>query len=238
MAKAMVEAAIKYRDHGFSVIPCGARDKFPDFEALRASRNLDRRGRPTWRALQQRLPSDDEINSWFGSEDRNLGLVTGFGELLILDFDAEGAFESWSHKFPELAAGTSVQRSARGHHVLFRWSGVWTTRYLTAIGFQLPESRGRAAGAVKGRSDYVVAWPSIHPSGKEYHWLPGQAPWEAGISRIASLQSIGIELMSPFPGSYFRFARNFLTEPRLGMKLLVRWFRNKDDKSAGRKSRF
>jgi hypothetical protein len=44
------------------------------------------------------MPTRDELELWFNKGPRhNLGIVTGFNNLVVLDFDVMGAFEAWEY---------------------------------------------------------------------------------------------------------------------------------------------
>jgi hypothetical protein len=135
---------------GWSVIPLKPHGKTP---AL-----------PSWKEFQNRKPTSDELLKWFdnGSQN-NLGVVTGtISGLEVLDFDSEEAVN-----FAEengLLQGPLV-RTGRGFHEYFKNTE-------GARNFQqrpdMPHIDRRAEGG------YVVAPPSIHPSGKFYAWIEGK----------------------------------------------------------------
>jgi hypothetical protein len=81
-------------------------------------------------------------------------------------------------------------------------------------GFQLLSEQGTRVGELKGARDYVVAWPSIHPNGEPYQWLPGQAPWETPIARIESLREIGVGPSMHLIGGYLASIPGMFANPR------------------------
>ena len=238
MEYSLVHAALRYTALGLSVAPLLPRSKFFDYEALGQVGSLDFRGRPSWRTFSRRLPTPAEIESWFSSGERNLAILTGFRGLLVLDFDAPSSYDRWSAAFGHVAARTSVQQTSRGFHVFFRWPGVWITRWRTGIAFRLLGDAVDRAGQMKGPATYVAAWPSIHPSGWRYSWLPGQAPWEAGIADIHSLREIGIEPDKKIPDAYWAFALKTIKDPGLGLRFLWRWLVHRVRTARGRPARY
>lgn len=139
--------AESWLDSGIAVIPVAYRDKRP---AL-----------PSWREFQKRLPTAAEIRQWFVSRLTNMALVTGWRGLVVLDFDQRAMYELWRDwtrdSVPDARFSYTVQ-TARGVHVyLFVDEPVQTLR----------------AGVidVKAGGGYVLAPPSIHPSGQPYRLL-------------------------------------------------------------------
>lgn len=118
----------------------------------------------------------------------NIALVTGYNGFIALDFDCPRLFQKWCRRKPYLAINTPIQKSGNGFHVLLR----------------LPkdiESRRAWFGKhrishIKGIGGYILAWPSQHPSGRHYQWLPGQAPWEIEVQSVESLEATGITTFS------------------------------------------
>ena len=223
----LVEAAQLYRKVGISVIPIAAGTKVPDGEALAATRSYVFPRRISWWLFTRRLPTDDEINTWFASGTRNLAIVSGYRQLLILDFDDAASYERWYAKYGSLADKTCIQKSPRGFHVLFRWKGTWTIPFYATSKFHLLDSRGLRVGELKGDRDWVVAWPSIHPSGIQYAWLPHQAPWDKEILRIDSLHQIGVEPFRDLVGGYVRILPRLLFRPRSEVPAVMRKLESK-----------
>jgi len=96
------------------------------------------------------------IEKWFGRwPDANLGVATGAPGPTVLDVD-DPAKAGTILSLDGVADAPSVA-TARGRHVYFRG----LDRTTIVLGY----------GELRGRGSYVVAPPSLHPSGVEYTWL-------------------------------------------------------------------
>ena len=161
--------AHRYRLLAWSVIPLRPRDKRPLI---------------SWEMYQDHGPTPSEVDAWFRHWPRaNLGIVTGrVSSLIVLDIDAaHGGRESLdrlTHENGELPLTIEAETGGGGHHIYFT--------YDTAKG----EIRNRTAIEpgldVRGEGGYVVAPPSIHPSGRRYRWLEGRAPGDLPIANLPS----------------------------------------------------
>jgi hypothetical protein len=236
-AALLIGAALRYTGRGMSVLPIHSGQKTIDTDALRASGAVDFRGVPSWRSFSRRLATADEICTWFSKGDSNIAIVGGIQDLLILDFDTADTFDIWSRAYGHVAARTSVQKTARGFHVLLTWPSVWTTIVRTGTGFRMLAAPEALAGRLKGPLEYVVAWPSVHPTGWRYRWLPQQAPWDVGIMRIGNLEEIGLVADKKIPGAYFEFLGKLRGDPALGIRLLHRWLTYRLRRARGMKAR-
>jgi hypothetical protein len=154
----LLDTAMYWKRVGVATIPIQYRDKHPDGRLLPKGDD----GKPTWEPFQKALPTDEQLKQWFPSSVHNLAVITGWQNLLVLDFDELGTFLKWSlwvtrtggltRRAVEL---TYMVQTARGVHVYFR------TRQ--------PEQNRKLDGIdIKARGGYVLAPPSIHPSGAEY----------------------------------------------------------------------
>ncbi len=158
----MLEAAKSWIANGFSVIPLSWRSKRPAFDALKASDCVDADGRPIWEMFKERQASEWELRTWFGGPRRNLGVVTGWNGLVVIDFDSLDAYQAWQSwakiaggRAAEIAASTYRVASARGMHVYLLVEGPVTSYRIGAID-------------VKAQWGYVLVPPSVHPSGYVY----------------------------------------------------------------------
>ena len=102
---------INYLDAGLSVLPAIRERKHPAVGS--------------WKAYQDRLPSEEEIEAWFSNKQNALCLVCGTisGNLEVIDFDNGGElFEKWKSQVPEkLFARMVVERTpSGGYHVAYR----------------------------------------------------------------------------------------------------------------------
>jgi len=155
-SKALRTMAQRYAELGLSMIPVRAGRKEPDLSK--------------WEQYQKRRPEDKEFNDWF-SQPRNIGIVCGAvsGGLEVLDFDDPRAFRYTFHDLKESVSQTLVAETGRGVHVYLRLKGGGkpkTTSYR-----RREKKLAWLPLDIRGEGSYVVAPPSVHPSGKPYRFL-------------------------------------------------------------------
>ncbi len=164
MSDELYQAAERYTRLGLSVIPLQSRGKQPAI--------------PSWMEYQDRPADASQRKEWFGNgKEWNVAIVCGrvSGDLVALDFDDPTAYEQFAASYPDLIERTRVHKTARGFHVLVRVPGSVKT-------FEFE------GGDVKGEGSYVVAPPSIHPSGALYVAVSDVEQ----IATVASLDELGI----------------------------------------------
>lgn len=153
--------AQQWVDNGIAVIPAAYRGKQPTV--------------PTWREFQKRLPTANEISRWFMGRFHNLAIITGWRGLVVLDFDHRDIYRLWREwsreNAPRARASRTIQTSRGVHVYLFIDEPVQTMK----------------AGSidVKAGGGYVLAPPSIHPTGTAYRTLS-----DAPIARVPALSAV------------------------------------------------
>lgn len=145
----VLEAALAYADLGISVLPVSG--KVPAIAS--------------WADRQQRRAPSTMIHYW-----QRAGLLSGVGivagavsrNLVVMDLDSPEAVALYLNRWPELAdTYTVTSGSGRGAHLYYQCEVMpKTTRVVNSS----------TGGNIELRADgtYVVAPPSIHPSGKPY----------------------------------------------------------------------
>lgn len=143
-----LKAALDYLKRGFSVIPLKARDKKPAI---------------LWQEFQTRQATEDEVDKWFRDSSFNIGIVTGeISGLVVVDFDTEEAIaRAKKQDFPP----APLVKTGKGYHAYCRYED----------GIRNFQKRSDLPGIdLRGEGGYVVAPPSIHPSGHQYRWPNGR----------------------------------------------------------------
>lgn len=144
--------AMQFSALGISTIPVGIKSKTPALAS--------------WREYQDQLPTPSQIIMWF-DHPGNIGVVTGWHNLTVLDFDDRKIYDKWlwwSRRQGRQSQAASVARTAyrvttsRGVHVY-----VYT---------ECPERNRHLSGIdIKGKGGYVLGAGSIHPTGATYQEL-------------------------------------------------------------------
>lgn len=173
MTSEMWQHLERYDAWGLCVIPLRPRDKRPPERFAWGAYQMRRSARPEWEAW------------WSGEEPNNIGILTGHisSDLAVLDCDDEESYRHAISTFPLLAESATV-RSGRGFHVYLRLREAPTILW---------EYNG-ARNHLKGAGGYVVAPPSIHPSGRRYEWVNPDADIE-GMPRSMLLE--WVESLAP-----------------------------------------
>jgi predicted transcriptional regulator len=141
----MLEIALDYSAQGLAVIPILPRTKEP---AVR------------WRAWQSVLPTPSELEVMFaGKPDCGVAVICGTasGNLAVVDCETQDSFDRFRRRFDDAQIDTWAVRTARGGHLYLRTPVA--VRPVKAHDFE-----------IRSQGQYVVAPPSIHPSGTRYEF--------------------------------------------------------------------
>ena len=142
---------------------------------------------PNWDKYRSERASKDVVKGWFSSSDyfypnaeilpSNIGLVTGYNNFCVLDFDRPGALWESLGGLDNLRNLTPIISSSEGrYHVYLKVAG------------EPPRDFRFDEGEVKGIG-MVCAPPSIHPSGRGYRFVN---PEVRDILEVATLAELGI----------------------------------------------
>lgn len=114
--------------------------------------------------LARATTEENFIRGWWHSRDLNIGIATGPGSgIWVLDLDGLED-EAWLRQREAEHGGlppTVEAITARGRHAYFRWPTGTTIRNIQERD-DFPD--------VRGDGGYVLAPPSVHPSGQRYCW--------------------------------------------------------------------
>lgn len=143
----LLQTAGYWLAQGIAVIPIGFLSKRPTVE---------------WLPYTEQLPTGKELNTWFDSPMHNLGVVTGWQNLVVIDFDVLAQYHAWIKWCREVGGmamivmeTTRIVRSARGAHVYVHTEQETENMKLPGID-------------ILAKRKYVLAPPSVHPSGADY----------------------------------------------------------------------
>lgn len=175
------EYAKFYTDNGWKIFPIKSRDKLPLFPA---AHQKDDPLRSTCKGECGKLghglnDATKEINLFNGwlemYPDMNIGLVAGKESgFFVIDIDAgHGGMESLQEiesKYGALPATPRAKTGGGGVHILFK--------YPSGVDVRNVQTSGKIGKGidVRGQGGYIVAPPSVHPSGVQYAWDKDFAP--------------------------------------------------------------
>ena len=144
-------AALKLAGKGLRVFPCIERSKKPAIDDN----------------LRRATTDPNLITGWWQARDFNIGIATGPNSgiwvLDIDDDDGEALLRRLEIEHQEVLAPTVEAITGKGRHLYFRWPADCDIRNKQDV----PIMSGID---VRGHGGYVLAPPSVHPSGKPYAW--------------------------------------------------------------------
>jgi len=120
-----------------------------------------------WTLYQTQLPLDTELKQWFPGMMHNIGIIAGWQQLAIIDFDnfvEYGKWVAWMTKkggYSATLVNIAYQvRTARGLHVYIRLPD--------ATNMKIKDANGASLIDVQAVNKYVLGAGSVHPSGAIY----------------------------------------------------------------------
>lgn len=145
-----------YHGLGLHVFPLSPKTKIPP------------KGFPLKR-YQTTRPTPAELESWFSKGSANIGILLGRG-LCAVDLDGDGAEELLNAAGITLPDGAPRSRTAQGFHVLLRVAADVGDRVaMLCAGYTSDGKPIKPCVDIRGIG-YIVAPPSVHPSGHVYEW--------------------------------------------------------------------
>ena len=152
---ALLSAALRYAARGWAVFPCQPRGKAP----------------ATAHGVHDATCDPAQIRRWWTRlPEANIGLACGPSGLVVMDLDGGDGLETWerlrlAHGF---ADDTLCSATSRGLHFL----------YAAPAGCAIGNSAGKPGPGldVRARGGYIIAPPSVHPTGHVYAWDDAHHP--------------------------------------------------------------
>lgn len=116
----------------------------------------------TWEQYKNILPTANDLIKWLGSTWQNYGVVAGWKNLCILDFDNQEAFDIWHSYYTQFLfrvyeVTPYMVKTARGAHVYISYPSGGNNQKRNGVDVKF--------------HGYVVGPESIHPSGFVYQAL-------------------------------------------------------------------
>lgn len=202
-----LDNAKRFLETGVAVIPLRHRGKEPEASMMGGA----------WEQYKTQLPTEYDLLRWLGSGWQNYGVVAGWDNLAIIDFDNQDQYSFWLdyydkylRKIYELTEPPYTVQSARGAHV-----------YIRLYGTDANQKRNGIDVKVHG---YVAGAGSTHPSGTIYTvvhekfnfpqvfdldtWLPLELfPRVAPEPSTGHLEPLPMVFDKPSNGDYDPFAQ-------------------------------
>ncbi len=182
------DAAMNYLDAGISLLPIASDgSKAPAWRLLPRVETPDHpEKKHSWRVFQQRLPTPDEVLSWYSVWGPTCGIaVIGgaiSGGLGVIDFDSCELFCPWADIVERQSPGllerlVFVETPRPGIHCYFRCLAETGNQKLARRRIVNPETQEpevKTLIELKGKGGYAIVPPSpswCHPSGRRYRYL-------------------------------------------------------------------
>lgn len=152
-----------YVDAGLSIIPIRPGSKEPA-ECIM-----------TWKAFQKRRPEAQEIRRWFSKSNNGIAVLGGkiSGGLVIIDLESEEAYTQFQENAGVITTAETIEQlpvvaTGKGFHIYFRCDEPAGNKKLA-----MSEDR-EVIAETRGEGGYVLAPPTIHPSGRVYELIQGE----------------------------------------------------------------
>lgn len=219
-------AALAYAERGVAVFPCAPRGKLP---AIRKWDGLGEPPAPGWggNGVKDATGDPDMVRAWWRRlPQANIGLACGHG-IWALDLDGPGAAAAVCVRAAVNRQGlplTAAVETNGGMHLY--WAGACPPKNGAPAKVRaLKGEEGEKDGYVRPPGldtrvlgGYVLAPPSVHPTGRVYDWMVSREGQVLDLSALAEAPGWLVEALTPWPAAPapaggYRRARAGVSEP-------------------------
>ena len=158
-----LDAALSYLARKWTVIPAAERGKRPIIR---------------WQAYQAGRPSEAQVRGWFTQwPEANLSVVTGkVSGIVVLDVDpghgGAASLAAIEDRHGRLPNTVEAKTGGGGRHIYFAYPDR-----------EVRNRTGFARGLdLRGDGGVIIVPPSVHPSGKRYHWRQNHGPEDIALA--------------------------------------------------------
>jgi hypothetical protein len=172
----ILNAALEYQQHGFSVVPILPGEKNPPI---------------LWKEFQTRIASIEEIHQWWQQWPKaNVAIICGeISGIDCIDLDGPFALDNLEGQSGVTLPETVSQTTGRpdgGKHIIFKHHGGGLKNW---VGFA--ENGNDSKCDLRTNGGLFVAAPSIHKSGERYEWIVSPLiedpePFPPGVQKFIS----------------------------------------------------
>lgn len=202
-------AALEYVERGWHVLPLVPRDKRPITGAGYAGGVYNATNDPE---LVERL--------WSRWPTANVGIAMGPSGIVAIDIDPRNAgdevWSEWLKSFGPCPETVEAITGGDGRHILFRDPGV------PLVALIRESASPRAEFEIKQGWKYIVAAPSVHPSGKAYEWEASSDPRDVELASLPEHWITGLRGAAPAPRVHAGSAAMQITESPI-YRIALEW---------------
>lgn len=128
-----------------------------------------------WQTFNNYDIDDLDLQDWI-NKGNNVGVATGFNNLLVVDFDDEEFQKEYLHKLPQ----TLMQKSGSGlYHLFFKTD--------TPMSLKIQDNDKKTLADIQGKGKQIIINPSIHPNGNTYQFINNE---KIATIKFSELQAI------------------------------------------------
>jgi hypothetical protein len=190
-------AALDLHDMNLNVIPCGFDAEGDTRKKPRAQFQFKEVGLTRW---PMRF-NDDNINELKLLMDcfaggANVGIICGDVSENLLAIDCENGiiYHQYAKAMKERNIPLFAQQTGRGYHILLKADKPVNGKKITEGNHE----NGKLIYEIRGNGQYILATPSIHPSGAKYQWVneQGQLSDRPFLDKIPTVKLAEIDFLT------------------------------------------
>lgn len=155
-SESVLEAALGYLEHGFSIVPLTGKQP-----SIMYTTKVGHDVRFKWTSMQVKRAAMSHVHNWYERDWlQNVGIVCGTvsNNLVVIDLDGNDAVKEFSNAFPGVMNYNYYVASGSGEGV-----------HIYMYARELPPTTRTKGFELRANGCYVVAPPSVHPvTGSKY----------------------------------------------------------------------
>lgn len=127
-----------------------------------------------WTTYNNYSYRDKKVQDWIKTGG-NIGIATGFNNILVVDFDDK----EFQEKFLPILPKTLMQKSGSGGLHLF-----YRTKEDSPESFKILDADKKTLADIQAKGKQIIVYPSIHPNGNQYTFINDDPIAEINLAEL------------------------------------------------------